>query len=103
MKTMKTPNFTPNYSLPELQFEDGLQILELDLIDEANDLSVMATAYINVATITSGDGWNTPKTTTKQRFFESIDFEAFDANGEIKDENNIIETALYNYVKSIYL
>lgn len=100
---MKTPNFTPNYSLPELKLEDGLQVVELDLINEANDLSIIATAYINVATLTSGDGCNTPKITNSKALIESIDFEAFDANGEIKDENNIIETALCNYVKSIYL
>ena len=100
---MKTPILTPNCSLPELKIEDDLQVVELDLIDQANDLSITATAYINVMISTSGDGWNTPKTTIKKPFFESLYFEAFDANGEIKDENNIIETALYNYVKSIYL
>lgn len=100
---MKTPILKPNCSLPELQLDGSLQVLELDLIDQANDLSIMATAYINVWIDTIGDGWNTPKVKTRQLLFESLDFEAFGPNGEVQDENNIIETALCNYVKSIYL
>jgi hypothetical protein len=100
---MKTPNFTPNYSLPELKLEDGLQVVELDLIDEANDLSIIATAYINVATLTSGDGCNTPKITNSKALIESIDFEAFDANGNrVIDEGGVIYKELEKIIKGKY-
>ena len=92
---IKPPVLKPEYSLPELESENGYQSLELEFRDETNDLNIEVTCVVLVKVEWDGDDYNLPRTCTIKSDVHTIDFDATDNDGnKIQDEDNLILTEL---------
>ena len=100
---MKTPILTPEYELPELECENGSQMIGIDFRDDANELLIetMVTVYVKLEK--SGDGYNTPHDITAKTEVYSIEYHCFDFEGKrVADDEAIIYKALEKIIKENY-
>ena len=100
---MKTPILTPEYQFPELEYEEGSQVIEIDFRDDANDLLIetMVTVYVKLEK--SGDGYNTPYDITAKTDVYSIEYYCFDLEGKrVMDEDEVIYKELEKIIKGNY-
>ena len=100
---MKTPILTPEYKLPELECENGSQMIEIDFIDYANELLILTFVTVYVELEKSGDGYNTPYDITAKTDVHCIEYHCFDFEGKrVIDEEGVIYRALEKIIKGNY-
>ena len=100
---MKKPILTPENELPELECEKGLQAIEIDFRDDANDLLIKTMAQVYVKLEKSGDGYNTPKDITLKTDVYSIEYHCFDFDCKrVIDEEGVIYKSLEKIIKGKY-
>ena len=100
---MKTPILTPEYELPELEWEKGWQAIEIDFRDDANDLLIKTMVQVYVKLEKSGDGYNTPHDITLKTDVYSIEYNCFDFDGKrVIDEEGVIYKSLEKIIKGKY-
>ena len=100
---MKTPILTPEFQLPELECENGSQVIEIDFRDDANELLIetMVTVYVKLEK--SGDGYNTPYDIRLNKDVHSIEYHCFDFDGKrVIDEEGVIYKELEKIIKGKY-
>ena len=100
---MKTPILTPEYQLPELECENGSQVIEIDFRDDANDLLIETMVQVYVKLEKSGDGYNTPYVIRLKSDVHSIEYHCFDFDGKrVIDEEGVIYKELERIIKWEY-
>ena len=99
---MKTPILTPEFQLPELECENGSQVIEIDFRDDANEL-LIETWLPFTSTRKSGDGYNTPYDIRLNKDVHSIEYHCFDFDGKrVIDEDGVIYKELEKIIKWEY-
>ena len=100
---MKKPILTPEDELPELEYEDGRQVIEIDFRDEANEFLIITFVTIFVTLEKSGDGYNTPYDIRLKKDIYEIDYHCFDFDGNrVIDEGGVIYKELEKIIKCEY-
>lgn len=100
---MKTPILTPEFQLPELECENGSQVIEIDFRDDANELLILTFVTVYVKLEKSGDGYNTPYLTTVKSDVHSIEYHCFDSDGKrVIDEEGVIYREIEKIIKLEY-
>ena len=100
---MITPILIPEYQFPELECEKGLQAIEIDFRDDANDLLIQTMVTVYVKLEKSGDGYNTPHDITAKTDVYSIEYHCFDLEGKrVIDVDGVIYKELEKIIKGNY-
>ena len=100
---MKTPILTPEFQLPELECENGSQVIEIDFRDDANELLIETLVTVYVKLEKSGDGYNTPNDIRLKKDIHDIDYHCFDFDGNrVIDEGGVIYKELEKIIKLEY-
>ena len=100
---MKTPILTPEDELPELEYKEGCQVIEVDFRDEVNENLIITFVTILKKKKKSGDGYNTPYDIRLKKDIHEIDYHCFDFNGNrVIDEGGVIYKELEKIIKWEY-
>ena len=100
---MKKPILTPENEFPELEYEDGRQVIEIDFRDEANEFLIITFVTIFVTLEKSGDGYNTPYDIRLKKDIYDIEYHCFDFDGnQVIDEGGVIYKELEKIIKWEY-
>ena len=97
---MKKPILTPEDELPELEYKEGCQVIEVDFRDEANEFLIITFVTIFVTLEKSGDGYNTPYDIKIKKDIHEIDYHCFEINVYgVNDEGEVINKVLEKIIK----
>ena len=101
---MKKPILTPEDELPELEYKEGCQVIEVDFRDEANEFLIITFVTIFVTLEKSGgDGYITPNDIWLKKDIHEIEYHCFDFDGNrVIDEGGVIYKELEKIIKGEY-